>query len=136
MDFWLHVVNMIGLFIMLGVSLNLLLGYAGLVSMAQAAFFGVGAYAAALSARDLGLPFPLTLVVAIVVTTLLAGVVTFPALRVRGEYLILLTLAFQMVIYGLMLSWVDLTAGRPGISGIPRPRLFGKTLVTPAEFLP
>ena len=136
MDFWLHVVNMIGLFIMLGVSLNLLLGYAGLVSMAQAAFFGVGAYAAALSARDLGLPFPLTLVVAIVVTTLLAGVVTFPALRVRGEYLILLTLAFQMVIYGLMLSWVDLTAGRTGISGIPRPRLFGKTLVTPAEFLP
>ncbi len=136
MDFWLHVVNMIGLFIMLGVSLNLLLGYGGLVSMAQAAFFGVGAYAAALSARDLGLPFPLTLVVAIVVTTLLAGVVTFPALRVRGEYLILLTLAFQMVIYGLMLSWVDLTAGRTGISGIPRPRLFGKTLVTPAEFLP
>ena len=136
MDFWLHVVNMIGLFIMLGVSLNLLLGYGGLVSMAQAAFFGVGAYAAALSARDLGLPFPLTLVVAIVVTTLLAGVVTFPALRVRGEYLILLTLAFQMVIYGLMLSWVDLTAGRTGISGIPRPRLFGKALVTPAEFLP
>jgi branched-chain amino acid transport system permease protein len=127
---------MIGLFIMLGVSLNLLLGYGGLVSMAQAAFFGVGAYAAALSARDLGLPFPLTLVVAIVVTTLLAGAVTFPALRVRGEYLILLTLAFQMVIYGLMLSWVDLTAGRTGISGIPRPRLFGKTLVTPAEFLP
>src|SRR3972149_1653552 len=76
---------MIGLFIMLGVSLNLLLGYGGLVSMAQAAFFGVGAYAAALSARDLGLPFPLTLVVAIVVTTLLAGVVTFPALRVREE---------------------------------------------------
>src|SRR3990167_9582340 len=127
---------MIGLFIMLGVSLNLLLGYGGLVSMAQAAFFGVGAYAAALSARDLGLPFPLTLVVAIAVTTLLACVVTFPALRVRGEYLILLTLAFQMVIYGLMLSWVDLTAGRTGISGIPRPRLFGKTLVTPAEFLP
>jgi ABC-type branched-subunit amino acid transport system permease subunit len=55
---------------------------------------------------------------------------------VRGEYLILLTLAFQMVSYGLMLSWVDLTAGRTGISGIPRPRLFGKTLVTPAEFLP
>jgi len=136
MDFWLHVLNMIGLFIMLGVSLNLLLGYAGLASMAHAAFFGVGAYAAALTARDLGWPFPLTMLAAIILTTILAGVVTLPALRVRGEYLILLTLAFQMVIYGLMLSWVDLTAGRTGISAIPRPRLLGLTLVTPAQFLP
>ena len=136
MDFWLHVLNMIGLFTILGLSLNLLLGYCGLASMAHAAFFGVGAYATALTARDLGLPFPLTMVAAVVLTTLVAGVVTFPALRVRGEYLILLTLAFQMVIYGLMVSWVDLTAGRTGISAIPRPRLFGATLVTPAQFLP
>jgi branched-chain amino acid transport system permease protein len=135
-DFWLHVLNMIGLFVILGLSLNLLLGYAGMASMAHAAFFGVGAYTTALCARDLGLPFPLTMVVAVAVTALLAGVVTFPALRVRGEYLILLTMAFQMVVYGLMLSWVDLTAGRTGISAIPRPRLFGATLVTPAQFLP
>ncbi len=136
MDFWLHVLNMIGLFTILGLSLNLLLGYGGLASMAHAAFFGVGAYAAALTARDLGWPFPLTMAAAVVLTTILAGVVTFPALRVRGEYLILLTLAFQMVVYGLMLSWVDLTAGRTGISAIPRPRLLGATLVTPAQFLP
>jgi branched-chain amino acid transport system permease protein len=135
-DFWLHVLNMIGIFVILGLSLNLLLGYAGMASMAHAAFFGVGAYATALCARDLGVPFPLTMVAAIVVTAVVAGVVTFPALRVHGEYLILLTLAFQMVVYGLMLSWVSLTAGRTGISGIPRPRLFGTTLVTPAQFLP
>ncbi|HET8578209.1 MAG TPA: branched-chain amino acid ABC transporter ATP-binding protein/permease [Methylomirabilota bacterium] len=136
MDFWLHVLNMIGLFTILGLSLNLLLGYAGMASMAHAAFFGVGAYATALTARDLGLPFPLTMAAAIILTAAVAGVVTFPALRVRGEYLILLTLAFQMVIYGLMLSWVDLTAGRTGISAIPRPRLLGTTLVTPIQFLP
>jgi len=135
-DFWVHVLNMILLLSILGMSLNLLLGYSGLVSMAHAAFFGVGAYAAALSARHLGLPFPLTLVVAVALTTVLAGLVTLPALRVRGEYLILLTLAFQMVLYELMLAWVDLTAGRTGISGIPRPRLFGRALVTPLEFLP
>ncbi|MBI2158301.1 MAG: branched-chain amino acid ABC transporter ATP-binding protein/permease [Candidatus Rokubacteria bacterium] len=136
MDFWLHVVNMILLFSILGVSLNLLLGYSGLVSMAHAAFFGVGAYAAALTARHLGWPFPLTLLAAVVITTILAGGVTFPALRVRGEYLILLTLALQMVLYELMLSWTDLTEGRTGISAIPRPTLFGRTLVTPAQFLP
>ncbi len=136
MDFWLHVVNMILLFAILGISLNLLLGYAGLVSMSHAAFFGVGAYAAALTARHLGWPFPLTLVGAVVLTAVVAGLVTLPALRVRGEYLILLTLAFQMVLYELMLSWVDLTAGRTGISGIPRPRLFGRALVTPGQFLP
>jgi branched-chain amino acid transport system permease protein len=135
-DFWLHVVNSILLFAILGVSLNLLLGYAGLVSMAHGAFFGVGAYAAALTARELGLPFPLTVLVAVAVTTVLAGAVTLPALRVRGEYLILLTLAFQMVIYGLMLSWVALTAGRTGISAIPRPVVAGITLTTPAQFLP
>lgn len=136
MDFWLHVVNMILLFSILGVSLNLLLGYTGLASMCHAAFFGVGAYAAALTARGLGWPFPLTLLAALAVTTVLAGGVTVPALRVRGEYLILLTLAFQMVVYELMLSWVDLTEGRTGISAIPRPMLFGRTLVTPAQFLP
>lgn len=136
MDFWIHVVNIILIFTILGVSLNLLLGYAGLVSMAHGAFYGVGAYAAALTARELGLPFPWTLLVAVVMTTILAGAVTAPALRVRGEYLILLTLAFQMVIYGLMLSWVDLTAGRTGISGIPRPEILGSPLITPLQFLP
>jgi branched-chain amino acid transport system permease protein len=135
-DFWLHVVNMILLFAILGVSLNLLLGYSGLVSMCHAAFFGVGAYAAALTARHLDWPFPMTLLAAIAVTTVLAGGVTVPALRVRGEYLILLTLALQMVLYELMLSWVDLTEGRTGISAIPRPTLFGRALVTPAQFLP
>lgn len=136
MEFWLHVLNSILLFAILGVSLNLLLGYAGLVSMAHGAFFGVGAYAAALTARDLGVPFPLTVLVAVVVTMVVAGVVTLPALRVYGESLILLTLAFQMVIYGLMLSWTDLTAGRTGISAIPRPRVGGAALTTPGQFLP
>ncbi len=136
MEFWLHVLNWILLLAILGASLNLLLGYAGLVSMAHGALFGVGAYAAALAARDLGVPFPLTVLVAVAVTTALAALVTFPALRVRGEYLILLTLAFQMVIYGLMLSWTDLTAGRTGISGIPRPRVLGVPLTTPGQFLP
>jgi branched-chain amino acid transport system permease protein len=135
-DYWLHVVNIILLFAMLGASLNLLLGYTGLVSMSHAAFFGVGAYAAALTAVHFGWPFPLTLLAAVAITTVLAGGVTVPALRVRGEYLILLTLALQMVLYELMLSWVDLTNGRTGISAIPRPALFGHQLVTPAQFLP
>lgn len=136
MEFWVHVLNTILLFAILGVSLNLLLGYTGLVSMAHAALYGVGAYAAALAARAWGVPFPWTVPVAVIATAVLAGAVTLPALRVRGEYLILLTLAFQMVVYGLMLSWVELTGGRTGISGIPRPRLLGWSVVTPTAFLP
>ncbi|MBI2202309.1 MAG: branched-chain amino acid ABC transporter ATP-binding protein/permease [Candidatus Rokubacteria bacterium] len=136
MEFWVHVLNFILLLSILGVSLNLLLGYAGLVSMAHGAFFGVGAYAAAIVSRDLGVPFPLTLVVAVAVTTAVAAAVTLPALRVYGEYLILLTLAFQMVIYGLMLSWTDLTAGRTGIAGIARPAVLGTPMTTPTQFLP
>jgi branched-chain amino acid transport system permease protein len=136
MEFWVHVLNFILLLSILGVSLNLLLGYAGLVSMAHGALFGVGAYAAALVSGSLGVPFPLTLVVAVGVTTAVAAAVTVPALRVYGEYLILLTLAFQMVIYGLMLSWTDLTAGRTGIAGIARPAVLGRPLTTPTAFLP
>jgi len=136
MEFWLHVLNWILLLSILGVSLNLLLGYAGLVSMAHGALFGIGAYAAALTARDLGVPFPLTVVIAVAFTTAVAAAVTLPALRVHGEYLILLTLAFQMVVYGLMLSWTDLTEGRTGVSGIPRPAIAGSALTTPTQFLP
>ncbi len=136
MEFWVHVIDTVLIFIILGLSLNLVLGFSGLASMAHAAFFGLGAYAAALLSSGLGWPFPLNLAAAILVTAAVAAIVALPALRVRGEYVILLTLALQMFAYGLMLSWVELTGGRTGLPGIPRPVIFGWKLVTPPDFLP
>jgi len=136
MEFWVHVLNTVLIFAMLGLSLNLVLGFSGLASMAHAAFFGLGAYSAALLSIRLGWTFPIDLAAAMLVTGVAAAVAALPALRVRGEYVILLTLALQMLAYGLMLSWVELTGGRTGLPGIPRPVLLGWKLVTPVDFLP
>ncbi len=136
MEFWVHVVDTVLIFVILGLSLNLVLGFSGLASMAHAAFFGLGAYAAALLSLGPGWPFPLNVAAAILITAVAAAVAALPALRVRGEYVILLTLALQMFAYGLMLSWVELTGGRTGLPGIPRPVIFGWKLVTPPDFLP
>jgi branched-chain amino acid transport system permease protein len=134
MNYWFHIVN-IGLIItVLGFSLNLLIGYTRLVSMAHGAFYGVGAYTAAIGAIHLGIPFPLTMVFAIALTGIFATLVAWPALRVRHEYLILLTLAIQFVFTGVLLAWTDVTGGASGMSGIPRPEAFGRRLVSPPDF--
>lgn len=136
------------LLVMLGASLNLLLGYAGQVSMAQAAFFGIGAYTAGLltlpvteEARGLAargvtsglgwsqLP---ALLLAIGVSFLFALIVAIPAVRrVKGEYLILLTLAFQVIVNQLMNSLTGLTGGPYGLTPIPPIKLLGATLSSP-----
>lgn len=134
MNYWFHILN-IGLIIsVLGFSLNLLIGYTRLVSLAHGAFYGVGAYAAAIGALHLGIPFPLTIPFAIVVTAIFATLVSWPALRVRHEYLILLTLAIQFVFTGVLLAWTDVTGGASGMSGIPRPEALGRRLVSPPDF--
>jgi branched-chain amino acid transport system permease protein len=136
MNYWFHILN-IGLILsVLGFSLNLLIGYTRLVSMAHGAFYGVGAYATAIGAMRLGIPFPLTLVFGIVVTGAFALLVAWPALRVRHEYLILLTIAVQSVVIGVLLAWTDVTGGSSGLAGIPRPEMLGRRFTTPTEFTP
>jgi branched-chain amino acid transport system permease protein len=138
------------IYITLGVSLNLLLGYAGRISMAHAIFFGIGGFTAARltlpSAEEMGgvaaaglqtgasWPwFPATLA-AIVVALLAALFISLPAVRlVRGEYLILLTLAFQLVSNQLMGVLDSVTGGPYGLSGIPPISFFGHALVQPEQ---
>jgi branched-chain amino acid transport system permease protein len=134
MNYWFHILNIGLIFSVLGFSLNLLIGYTRLVSMAHGAFFGVGAYAAAIGAVHLGIPFPLTAVVGVVLTGLFAVLIAWPALRVRHEYLILLTIAVQFVVVGILLAWTGTTGGASGLSGIPRPEMLGRRLVSPPDF--
>lgn len=136
MDYVVHVVIIALTFVILAASLNLLIGYTGLVSMAHAAFFGVGAYAAAIVAQQFGFNFLLAIVVGIVLSAIMGIIIAVPALRTKHEYLILLTLGFQMVIYGLMVNWVELTGGRGGLVGIPRPSIFGLHFLSPPSYLP
>jgi branched-chain amino acid transport system permease protein len=138
------------IYVILGVSLNLLLGFAGEVSLAHAIFYGIGGYTAGLltlpaieggaaAARGVtsGQDWPLVpaLLVAIIVAFVFAFAISLPAvLRVSGEYLILLTLAFQSVVNQLMSSLTEVTGGPYGLTPIPPPSLFGTELVEPPKF--
>jgi len=136
MDYIIHVLIMICIYSILGVSFNLILGYTGLIAMCHAAFFGIGAYTAALLGIHFGVNFLIGIAAGMVVTGIIGLLVALPAIRVRDEYLIVTTLALLMIIYTVMMNWIDVTRGAAGLTGIPRPRLLGLEISTPTQFLP
>ena len=136
MDYIIHIINSVLIYITLVASLNLILGYGGIVSMCHAALFGIGGYVSALLAIHLGFNFLIGIVLAMATTGLIGFLLALPSLRIRDEYLILFTCAFQLVVYGLMVTEVDITRGETGLSAIPRANLFGIHFVTPRSYLP
>jgi branched-chain amino acid transport system permease protein len=119
----------------LALSLNLLIGYAGIFSMAHAVFYGVGAYVAAL----LGLYFSADLAIAIplamVAGALSSLLISLPALRVRGEYFVAASLGLQVIASTIFEQWESVTGGLSGLSGIPVAQIFGYELASPASFM-
>ena len=99
--------------------LSLLMGFAGQVSLGQAAFYAIGAYTAALLARNLGVPPLIGLLIAPAATALIAAVVGLPLLRLRGHYLAFGTLAFQLITLSIIAQARDITGGDTGLPGIP-----------------
>ena len=136
MDYLLHIFVMVSMYIILASSFNLLIGYAGLFALSHAAFFGVGAYATAILAATYGLPFPVPLLASVLVTAVLGIVIALPALRIGGDYLVIVTLALQVIVTTVLINWTSLTGGTDGIRGIPRLELFGTVLDSPGKFLP
>jgi len=124
----LYVANIALIYVILAVGLNLLLGYAGQFAFANAALFGIGAYATGLFQVKLGLPFWIAFPGAVLFTTLVGLVVALPALRLSGLYLALVTLAFAQLTQWLMLNWERVTFGAGGFK-VP-PLTFGR--VSPA----
>jgi branched-chain amino acid transport system permease protein len=112
-------------YIMLGWGLNIVVGLAGLLDLGYVAFYAVGAYAYALLATSFGLGFWVCLPLAGVFAALWGVLLGFPVLRLRGDYLAIVTLAFGEIIRIVLINWVSLTNGPNGITGIPRPTLFG-----------
>ena len=136
MNYLLHIGVMLGIYGMLALSANLLIGFGGLLTMAQAAFYGLGAYTYALLSLKLGLPFFVTLPAAIALCALVGWLFGHAALRFRNEAFVLATIGFQMIVYVTLYNWTDLTRGPYGISGIPRPLFFGIGIESvPAYFL-
>jgi branched-chain amino acid transport system permease protein len=121
---------MSGIYIILALSLNLLLGYAGLFSVGHGAFYGIGAYTGAILATKLGFPFWGEVLAAASIAGLCGFVIGFPTLRLRGDYLALATFGFAVIIYSVFNNWYDLTRGPLGIRGIPKVVLFSIPLTS------
>lgn len=136
MEYLTHTLNLALVYIALTVSLNLILGFGGMVSMSHAVFFCVGGYISTLATMNLEMHFLAGVAVATVITGLVGGLLAGPFIKIKEEYLILFTLAFQMVAFHLMLSLVEITGGDSGIFGVPGPEIWIYAPETPQGFLP
>lgn len=125
MNYLLHLIIIIELNLLLAFSLNLMVGYAGLLTLAHAAFYGVGAYITALLMVHLGFGFLLSLVFAIIGCVTLSILISLASLRFRGDFFILATLALQVILFRILYNWTEVTQGPYGITNIPKPRIFG-----------
>ena len=119
-------------YVMLGWGLNVVVGLAGLLDLGYVAFYAVGAYSYGLLATTFGLSFWVCLPLAGLLASLWGVMLGFPVLRLRGDYLAIVTLAFGEIIRLVIINWASLTGGPNGLSGIPRPTLFGIPL-TPGD---
>jgi branched-chain amino acid transport system permease protein len=134
-EYLLHILILIGIYIILSVSLNLIAGYTGLLSIAHAAFYGVGAYVAALMALKLHSPFIVNVICAIILSCLIGASIGLPSLRVRGDYFVIATFAFQVITFSIVNNWVSFTGGPMGLPGIPQPMFFGLKISSRLGFL-
>jgi branched-chain amino acid transport system permease protein len=112
-------------YVMLGWGLNIVVGLAGLLDLGYVAFYAVGAYSYALLSTTFGLSFWVCLPLAGILAAFWGMLLGFPVLRLRGDYLAIVTLAFGEIIRLVLLNWQNVTGGPNGVSGIPRPSLFG-----------
>ncbi len=130
-----HYLVMVGIYAILALSLNLLIGYSGIFSLAHAAIYGIGAYASALVALKLGLGFWGGMMVAASVGALASALVAVPSLRVSGDYYVVASFGLQVVVLAVFMNWTDLTNGHAGLPGIPRPNILGWVIDQPFEYV-
>jgi len=109
----------------LAASLNFIIGYAGIYSMAHAAFFGIAAYAGALIALHVSTSLLVAIPAAMAICAALSLVISLPSLRVRGEYFVVASLGLQMIAFTVFSEWKDVTGGIGGLTGVPVATLFG-----------
>src|ERR1017187_3206448 len=135
MDYILHLLILITFYTLLAQSLNLSAGFTGLISLAQAGFYGIGAYTTAILSTQFGFPFWVNLPIAMLISGLIAWLVSLIALRTVEDYFIICTLGIQVIIFSIMNNWMQLTRGPLGITAIPGIHLFGFSFESKIPFL-
>ena len=122
-NYHLMVLNVAALNIMVVIGLNLLMGYAGQISLGHAAFFGLGAYLSAIFTATHGVPPWLAMTMAMAIAGIVAYTIGIPTLKLEGHYLVMATLGFNIIIYIVMIQFDAVTGGPSGFAGIPRLRV-------------
>jgi branched-chain amino acid transport system permease protein len=122
--YFMHLIILALIWVILAQGQNLIQGFVGYVSIAQAGFMGIGAYFSTLLSVKLGWSVWTTLWLAPLFTTLVSVLVGYPSLRVKGHYFAIVTLAYNMVIFTILLTYSSVTGGEAGISNVPRPPEF------------
>ena len=135
MEYILHLLIFISIYILLSQSLSLTSGYAGLISLAHVGFYGIGAYTSAILSVNYNLHFLITLPLAMLLTGLIAIVVSTISLRTVDDYFIIITLGIQVAIFSVMNNWQGLTRGPLGIPGIPSIKILGFSFDSKISFL-
>ena len=135
MEYLIHIATFSALFAILAISLDLVIGYTGMLSVAHAAFYGIGAYTTALLLKTAGLGFFVATGGGIVLAMIAALLIGIVLARFRTDYYALASLGFGVIVYTIFLNWQEVTRGPLGIPGISRPEIFGATLSDNAAFL-
>ena len=121
---------MLSIYAILVLSANLPVGMANLLTMCQAAFYGIGAYIGTYFLMQFNFPFVVLALIVMVATGLFSLLVSFASVKLKDDYFILATLGFQMIVYTILYNWTDVTRGPYGIPGIPTIKLFGVLLLS------
>ena len=135
MEYLLHILVITGIYIILTLSLNLILGYTGLPAFGHAAFSCVGAYTSSLLALQYGISPWIGLTLGACVAAVLGLLIGLPSIRLKGDYLALATFGFGVIVYSVAKNWVSLTRGPLGLPGIPGFTFFGMPLNSIISYL-
>ena len=125
MEYLLHILLIAGIYVILTLSLNLIVGYTGLPALGHAAFSCIGAYTSSLLALNMGLSPWIGLMAGACVAALSGAIIGYPAVRLKGDYLALATFGLGVIVYSIAKNWVSLTRGPMGLPGIPGFSVFG-----------
>ncbi len=135
MEYIIHLLILIGIYGILGLSLNLVVGFTGLLSITHAAFYGIGAYATAILLTTTGMNFFLAMFLGGVLCALLSLLIGLVLSKFKDDYYALGSFGFNIIVFSIFLNWQSLTRGPLGIPGIARPSIFGYSLSDNMPFL-
>lgn len=135
MEYLIHLAILFGIYAILAMSLNLMAGYTGLLSVTHAAFYGIGAYAVALLMTLFGWNFFFAVCIGMALALAVSFVIGSVLSPLSEDYYVLGSLGFNVIVYSIFLNWQDLTRGPLGIPGIPKPNFFGFSFSENISFL-